>query len=237
MRPSATVPSLSRISRRYSVTSMRRAANPRAANAGVKTVLLLRHGATALNLQRRFIGSTDIPLSKAGRRQLAFAARLVGVYNPGCCFSSPMRRCMETAREVLAGSNLQLETLPDLREIDFGAWERKTFDEIRVVAPSRIERWAKFDPAFAFPKGERIGDFVSRVKRVARRVSSVDCQTVLVITHGGVIRLLLCLFLGLPARNYLLFEASPASLTVVNLFGSGKGTLAAMVPCGYTKDA
>jgi broad specificity phosphatase PhoE len=232
MRPSATIAFPSPAFTRRSAGAMRPAAdsNTMKSESASKTILLLRHGATSLNSQRRFIGSTDIHLSKTGRWQLASAARLVRPYNPRYCFSSPMRRCQETAREVLAGSDLESEILLDLREIDFGEWEQKTFEEIQAADQSRIRRWAKFDPAFSFPNGERIGDFVSRVKRVARRISSSDHPSVLVITYGGVIRLLLCQFLGLPARNYLLFEPGPGSLAVVNLFGSRKGTLAALVP-------
>ncbi len=204
--------------------------------SGGKTLLLLRHGATAPNPERRFIGRTDHSLSSFGRRQLTTAARSLGAYNPERCFCSPMRRCLETAHAVLAGSRLQPEILPDLREIDFGAWEGKTFEEIQTANQACIQHWAKFEPAFCFPGGERLADFMSRVKRAARQISSTPQSNVVVITHGGVIRLLICHFLGLPMRKYVLFEPGPGSLTVINLFASGKGTLAALLPSGRPQD-
>ena len=196
-----------------------------------KTVLLLRHGETALTSQRRFIGRTDLPLSLTGRRQAASAARLVRRQQPQCCLCSPMRRCVETASAVLARSQPKPEILADLREIDFGQWEKLTFEEIQQASPASIDRWAKFDPAFSFPDGERLGAFVSRVRRVARQIASRPQSSILVITHGGVIRALTCHFLGLPARQYMLFDAAPASLTMINLFDSGKGVLAGLTPC------
>lgn len=202
-----------------------------------KTVLLLRHGAIARNPQRRFIGSTDLPLSATGLRQATAAARCVRDFNPERCFSSPMRRCTETARAVTGDSALELEILPELREIDFGEWEGMTFEEIKETKQSSsIERWAGFDPAFCFPGGEQIADFSNRVQRVALQISSVPQKSVLVVTHGGVIRVLICLFLGLAVRNYVLFEPGPGSLTVINHFGPQLGTLAALVPFGRTED-
>ncbi len=146
-----------------------------------------------------------------------------------------MRRCVETASAVLAGSELQPEILPELCEINFGEWEERTFEEVQTANRARIQRWAKFDPAFRFPGGERLGHFLSRVKRAAMKVSSTPQRTIVVITHGGVIRLLICHFLGLPMRKYVLFEPEPASLTVINLFESRKGTLAALIPCSRCK--
>lgn len=204
--------------------------------SGRKTLLLLRHGATAPNSERRFIGSTDHPLSSFGRRQLTTAASSLRAYNPERCFCSPMRRCLETARAVLAGSPLQPEILPELREIDFGDWEGKTFEETQTSNQACIQHWAKFDPAFCFPGGERLADFISRVKRAAKQISSSPHSSVVVVTHGGVIRLLICHFLGLRMRKYVLFEPAPGSLTVMNLFDSGKGTLAALLPGGRPQD-
>lgn len=201
-----------------------------------KTILLLRHGATPPNTQHRFIGSTDISLSRVGRQQLKVVAAQLGTYGLTRCFCSPMRRCRQTADIVLADADVRAEMLPELREIDFGSWEGLTFGEVPSAARKGIERWAKFDPDFCFPGGERLGDFTARVKRAARQISFVAEDKVIVITHGGVIRLLTCHFLGLPMRKYLLFEPQPASITIINLFGAGKGTLAALIPCGNVEE-
>jgi broad specificity phosphatase PhoE len=117
---------------------------------------------------------------------------------------------------------------PDLREIDFGRWEGKTFSEIRDSSPAEIARWARFAPDFAFPGGESLRDFLGRVRRAADRLAADEAETVLAVTHGGVIKAMLCHLLGLDSRRYVAFEIAPASLTVVRLF-EGKGVLSEMI--------
>src|SRR6266496_436961 len=202
-----------------------------------KTVLLLRHGTTGTTVPPRFLGSTDLPLSAAGRRQAAAVAPLVRSRNPQVCFCSPMLRCVQTAEIVLKNSSMQRGLLSGLREVDFGGWENLSFDEIQKCDPERLKRWAAFDRQFSFPDGERLGDFLVRVRLVARQILSAPHQTILVVTHGGVIRALLCHFLGLHPRRYVLFDVRPASLALIDVFGTGKGVLAGLIPCNRKQKA
>lgn len=190
----------------------------------VKRVLLLRHGSHAFSLDRTFIGSTDVSLSEQGRREAVALRELIQAWRPERCLSSPLKRCRET---IDLASGIAVEALPDLREIDFGRWEGKTFDAIRSIDPDLVDRWARFDPEFGFPGGERLADFAARIGRVAGVIASCPETTVLVATHAGVIRALICHFLGLDLRHYLLFNVDYASLAIVNLFGD-RGVLAAL---------
>jgi alpha-ribazole phosphatase len=196
-----------------------------------KTVLLLRHGSTGTAIPSRFLGSTDLPLSAAGRRQAAAVAPLVCSRNPQVCLCSPMLRCVQTAEIVRKNATMKLDFVSGLREVDFGRWENLSFEEIQKSDPERLDRWAAFDRQFSFPGGECLGDFLARVRRVARQIVSAPHQTILVVTHGGVIRALLCHFLGLHPRRYVLFDVRPASLAVIDVFATGKGVLAGLVPC------
>ncbi len=202
-----------------------------------KTVLLLRHGTTGTTVPPRFLGSTDLPLSAAGRRQVAAVAPCVRSRNPQVCFCSPMLRCVQTAEIVLKNSTMKLDLVSDLREVDFGRWENLSFEEIQKSDPERLERWAAFDRQFSFPGGECLGDFLARVRGVAWQIVSAPQQTILVVTHGGVIRALLCHFLGLHPRRYVLFDVRPASLAVIDVFGTGKGVLAGLIPCNRKQKA
>lgn len=186
-----------------------------------KRLLLLRHARHAAGIHHQFLGSTDIGLSERGRLEAASIALLTNTYQPDRCFCSPLKRCIETIGPF---SKLHLEINPDLREIDFGNWEGMTFDQIRDADPSSVDRWAHFDPDFAFPGGERIGDFLKRIRLVAGTLAACEGKTVLAVTHGGVIRALICHFLGLHPQQYLLFEIGYASLTTLDLFDE-KGVL------------
>ena len=186
-----------------------------------KHLLLARHAQVDPQYAGRFLGSTDVPLSDVGAGQAKALAQSLPVGQGVPLFVSPLRRAVETA-ECL---DRDLSIDPDLREIDFGQWERRSFDEISECDQGKqIDGWSRFDPEFAFPEGESLGAFVTRIARAADRLASNVAQTVVAITHGGVIRAMICHFLGLPPKNYLLFDVRPASITTIDLF-DGRGVL------------
>lgn len=161
-------------------------------------------------------------------------AHLVRSHSPNRCFCSPMLRCQQTAEAVQSDSAVH-ETLNDLREIDFGSWEKLTYPQVEAMDPEGVERWLKFDRRFDFGTGEPIGAFFNRVRRASRRIVASPEETILVVTHGGVIRLLLCQYLGLPLRHYFRFEIGAASLTVLDIF-DGFGVLAGLSQCARSAE-
>jgi len=198
---------------------------------GKKRLLLMRHGETELTPGRHFVGRTDLGLSAIGLSQATCMQAWMQVHQPERCFCSPMLRCQESAKAVLGTSNLPFETVPDLREIDFGTWEKLTWKEVEALDPQGVQRWLKFDRRFAFGTGERIGSFFSRIKRAAADIAASPESSLLVVTHGGVIRLLLCHYLKLPLTYFFRFEIGPASLTALDIYESDHGVLASLVQC------
>lgn len=187
---------------------------------------LIRHGKVGDEYRGTFIGKTDVPLAITGRRQAQRLKRqLRDIFKAApdsVILSSPLQRCRETANIASQGLNIPVQFDDDLREIDFGEWEVLTFEKIAATYNSNeIAGWARFDRDFTFPGGERLGDFLDRVARVGERLAALDCESAVVFTHGGVIRALICHFLKLDPRNYLLFEVGPASVTTIRLFENG----------------
>jgi broad specificity phosphatase PhoE len=90
--------------------------------------------------------------------------------------------------------------------------------------PAAVERWAALDDEFAFPDGEEIRAFIKRIQAVAGRIAADSAETLIAFTHGGVIRLLICHFLGLKTRDYLLFGVGTASISEIRI-EEGKGVL------------
>jgi alpha-ribazole phosphatase len=187
-------------------------------------VILIRHGDTGRQYRDRFIGATDVPLSPEGRLQSALLAQSLRRAAVVKCLASPALRTRETVRAALDGSALSPEFEPDIREVDFGDWEGKTFEEIRASDPEAVDRWAAYRPDFAFPRGEAIAAFVERVVKTGSRIAADPAETVAVVTHAGVIRALICHYLALDSRNYLNFEVKPASLTTIAVY-NGRGVL------------
>jgi alpha-ribazole phosphatase len=190
-------------------------------------LLLIRHADIALRYAGRFVGSADVPLEPRGFEQAEMLARLVRSKRAERCFTSPLLRAHQTARVICQSADLPIEVDEDLREIDFGQWEGKTFGEIAAQNPEAANRWAEFPDDFAFPAGESMFSFLARIRRAADRLAREPSRIVLAVTHGGVIRAMICHFLGLHPRNYLLFDVGRATCTTIRLL-DGKGVLSGL---------
>jgi broad specificity phosphatase PhoE len=182
-------------------------------------LLLVRHALTTA-LPGVFIGSTDLPLSGLGQERLA---GIVGQLGRGrVWYTSPMQRVRQTV-EALAGFGCTpAELIVDkrLREIDFGRWELQSFEKIAASDAGLVEEWNRYLD-FAFPEGEAVQDFIDRVAAMLQVLRSAGEDEVVVVAHGGVIRTMICLALGISPRNYLLFDVAPASLAILELYSEG----------------
>jgi len=109
----------------------------------------------------------------------------------------------------------------DLQEVNFGRWEKKSFSEIAANESNLVDQWASNPGSFAFPEGDAIIDFVNRIKKVHSKIAQNDHKNILIVSHGGVIRLLLCLLLSIPLDKYLLFDVQKGTFSSVELFDGG----------------
>jgi len=191
--------------------------------AVAKRLVLVRHGDLGEGYRGRYVGRTDLRLATEGRRQAAAMAGELGRIEGAHIFCSPLLRARETA-EIALGKEAAFSVDDDLREIDFGRWELMNFAQIVAADPAAVESWAALEDDFTFPDGESIGAFRGRVEAVSRRIAADPAETIVAFTHGGVIRLLVCHFLGLEYRRYLLFDVRPGSLSEIRIEG-GKGVL------------
>ena len=149
----------------------------------MRKLYLFRHGKTRGNLERRYIGSTDEPLCREGRKGLE------GRTGPGVSlvFASPMKRCLETAGILYPGQVPIL--IPELAECDFGLFENRNYEELCKLREYR--RWIGTGGREAPPGGESRRDFQSRVLAGFQKALAVcerkDAQTAALVVHGGTI--------------------------------------------------
>lgn len=187
-----------------------------------KKILLARHATTGKEFQARFIGASDVPLAESGPDEMARLALVVAPFQPEVTFCSPLLRARQSV-ELLVGhleiGPLQLDQ--DLREIDFGRWEKKNFAEIVAGDSELVKRWSAWAEDFAFPGGEAVAGFLARTGDVAARLAARPEERIMVVAHGGVVRALICHLLKLAPRNYLLFDVKPARLATIDLFPEG----------------
>jgi broad specificity phosphatase PhoE len=125
------------------------------------TLLLVRHGETTGESSIRLNGSTDVPLSDLGRAQMAAVRAHLAAFDVRDVLTTPLSRARESARIALP--SFEPVTVPDLREIDFGAWERLTYAEVRERDPERYAEMLLGQPEFRFPEGESREGFSKRV--------------------------------------------------------------------------
>lgn len=162
--------------------------------------ILVRHGATALNAAGRLQGWTDPDLSPDGVRQARRAGRLVretGTRSPEV-WSSDLTRARRTAELAFPGRPVRTDSR--LREMSFGRWEGRSWEEIRAAEAEALLRWRRNPEAVAPPGGETLARLRARVGSwVASRRRRSGGSSVVVVAHGGPLRLLLARFLALPA--------------------------------------
>ncbi len=146
-------------------------------------LIFIRHGATAGNLARRYIGSTDEPLSAVGITQIeALREKNFAIDQ---LFVSPMLRTKQSAELLFPGRHYHI--VDDLRETDFGIFEGKTADEL--AASPEYEAWLRSACAGPVPGGEAVNDFKARCRKAFDEIMAgiSDNQTVAFVIHGGVI--------------------------------------------------
>lgn len=180
-------------------------------------LLLARHGESTWNAERRFQGSTDIPLSARGRAQAEALARGLRPYRVRAAYVSPFRRARETAQLALAGTEVPIVVLDELRELSLGRWEGCTVDEIRAQDGDPYVAWLRAPHDCPPPDSEPLPVVSDRVRTAVERIAAAhpNGDDVLVVSHGGVISVYACHLLGCSFNSLWRLRVDNASLTVV----------------------
>ncbi|RYL88135.1 histidine phosphatase family protein [Sporolactobacillus sp. THM19-2] len=150
-------------------------------------ITLFRHGLTEENERHAYIGWTDSPLSKQGRAELS------GKMLTPCHYvaTSDLKRCRQTAE--LLFEHVSQEVYPEFREMNFGNWEGKTYEQLKDAGVYR--RWLEDPFHVSPPQGESFQAFAKRIdqgwKKLKRKIMMEQLSRVVLVTHGGVIRYLL----------------------------------------------
>jgi len=150
---------------------------------------LLRHGACEGG--HIFRGDTDVPLTGAGWQQMREGlARLAGPW--AHIVSSPLQRCRAFAEQQAEKLNLPLSIEPGIREFGFGLWEGQSIEKIWREHKNHCLAWSRAPDKVGPPGGEPYGDFRQRVLEAVEKIARARAgDRTLLVTHGGVIRLLL----------------------------------------------
>jgi broad specificity phosphatase PhoE len=177
---------------------------------------LIRHGQTPDSVQGRCIGSTDTPLSAAGvacAERLGNAFRRLGV---DAVYSSRLQRATATAAPLAASTGQEVRLAGGLDEIDFGALEGLTFDEVASRHPDLYQRWMTAPTQVRFPGGESYAELKLRaVASMTEILTRHRGSTVIAVSHGGPIRAILASILEMPDAAAFSIAVELGAVTLV----------------------
>ena len=181
-------------------------------------ILLARHGETPWNAEGRYQGQIDIPLSPVGEAQArALGERLKDV-RIDRAVASPLSRAQATARFALGPAREgMLLTEPDLQEIAHGEWEGLLASEIQEKDPACLRSWREEPDTVLMPGGESLRQVLDRSWRglTAAMAGLGEEDTLLVVAHDAVNRVILCRILGLPIGKLWTFRQAPTTLNLL----------------------
>jgi glucosyl-3-phosphoglycerate phosphatase len=174
--------------------------------SGITRLVLLRHGRTAWNAERRMQGRLDPPLDETGQAQAQAVAPLVAGFDPTVLLCSDQTRALQTALAVGEATGLEPRKEPRLRETDVGQWQGLVHTEVEEGWPGALERWF-VEPTFRPPGGESRVDAAERALPVLRELIGTPADvttgdTAVLVAHGAVILATTCAFLGFPVENW-----------------------------------
>lgn len=177
-------------------------------------LLLLRHGETAWNRERRYQGWTDTPLSPEGLVQAEAAARELKEHAFAAVYASPLRRARDTAAVIAASHGLEVETDPAFKELGFGQWEGLTLDEARARDTAVYEGWARTPHLISPPGGESLVQARERVLAGLERLrATYPDGIVCLVAHGVPVRILILEVLGLPLERIWSLHSAPTGIS------------------------
>lgn len=181
-------------------------------------LLLVRHGATPNNIDARYTGQSDVPMSVLGESQADALARRLASAPFDLIVSSDLDRARATAERIARQHVCELRLDPDLREVGMGEWEGMSVAAVADRYRDALARWEHDPIHYAPPGGESLEQFAARAGRAIDRWTSPEVgERVLVVTHGGVVGVIVCLALGLPLEYRRQFARDNTSITELDL--------------------
>jgi len=186
-------------------------------------LLLVRHGHVEGISPERFRGRAELKLTVAGRREAEMtAARIAASWRPAVIYTSPMSRCVDTGAAIGKPFGLAPAPMPGLNDIDYGEWQGWTAAEVRTRWPDALDTWYRHPDWAAIPGGESLQEVLARTVAALREVvRRHPDDTVVLVAHDSVNRVLLLHALELPLSRYWQFKQSPCAINEIDFGEDG----------------
>ncbi|OGO22138.1 MAG: hypothetical protein A2144_00935 [Chloroflexi bacterium RBG_16_50_9] len=179
-------------------------------------LILVRHGRTNQDNALRFWGKTDVELTADGVTQAEKLRDRLANEKIDTIYASNLCRARSTADIINSRHYLKITNLAELNEIDFGVLEGLTFQEIQKLHPSVARDLDDWNIRNKFPDGESIDEVNSRLQKFLERLNTHKPEeTVLIVAHGGTLRLLICNLLRIGIEHWRQLQINHSSLSIM----------------------
>lgn len=177
----------------------------------------MRHGETVWNTERRYQGMTDIELSEKGLRQAECAAKRFKNIKIDKIYASPLKRAMKTAEKIAAEKGLEIISEDDFREIHFGEWEGKTVPELTEKYGESYTNFIREPHKYGFPGEGSVENVINRIKPGIDKLIAEDEGNVLIVSHGGIIRLMIMYIMELDSSWFTKMWINNTGVSIVEI--------------------
>lgn len=187
-----------------------------------QTLYLVRHAESTM--KGKYCGFTDAPLSATGYRQAKKIAKFFSGIPVQICYVSDLKRARQTllyftfSRQVISLQTSQL------REINFGKWEKRSYAFVAKQWPEIYSQWMKSPANVKIPLGESFSDFFTRIKSFSKNITAATKSNIVVVAHGGSLAALIMVLLKRPLKEFWQWIPKTASISILKRALNGKAS-------------
>jgi alpha-ribazole phosphatase len=184
-------------------------------------VILVRHGETLWNLEMKYQGHCDVALTEKGIKQAELAADSLAKESISAVYASDLCRAFVTAEHIANKHHLQVATIPELREINFGQWEGLTYDKINNQWSDIMAKLFTHPDEVEIPDGETFREVKERATIALNTlIEKHPNETIVVVSHGGTIRTILCAVLNIPLNHLWNIKQDNTAINILEYYNN-----------------
>ena len=188
-------------------------------------LIVVRHGQTLWNLERKYQGHSDIALTDKGIKQAEAVAARLAEEKIDAVYASDLSRAFKTAACIADKHGLTVQVVPALREIKFGDWEGLTYEQISEQWPGLLGKLWTTPDELQIPGGESFQQLKERAyTAIEKIVAAHPDQTVIVVAHGGTIGTILCAMLDIHLNHVWSIRQDNTAVNIIEYY-EGRPTI------------
>lgn len=182
-------------------------------------LIIVRHGQTLWNLEKKYQGHSDIALSDKGLFQADRVAGRLADEKIDAVYASDLSRAFKTAETIAARHNVAVNIVPELREIKFGDWEGLTYEQISERWPGMLDKLWVAPDAVVIPGGETFAQLKERAYEAVKDIVAAHSgQTVVIVAHGGTIGTIICALLDIHLNHVWSIRQDNTAVNIIDYY-------------------